>query len=495
MIRSLVAVALAGGLLLAPASATIAAGSAAAPSDVASAHATTPEVSPAPRGDTGKKSKRAQKMALIAYNGYYALDDAPDAFFYVDTNVAVTKGGAKRRYVVSLSFSLDGHTSETEKFKGQFVGRRLTQRTSTGTKIDLRFSRNGRTLGPAAMVQGTLKAPGEAAVAVSGATYGNPIPASSWGGHTYYLESSSGGKPVAVLKIGADGSISYNKKSKKNRLKHVKAYHYNLDMYYFSFGKVDLIMGTAGQAGLTTNNMTSKNGEVVQQRNLVTMPKAKAPTYGAENLYPDVGKTLTDFSGYYPIPTKKSPRAFVSIQGTSLADPSLSAEDLSRVLVSVSTDGKKVKSWYYDASQMSFNGKVLKMPKQSIKLHIKRKYKSSVGSLFVLKGKVKKRKVKGHSSFNSVPLSSFAGTMTNKSGTHELEITPAGDVTLDGVAIPNYDYVPMMYILAGPLPGTVGDQAASLLSLGSNGAKGLTSITTTDYGLPSAETFTLFAIP
>ncbi|MDQ1246463.1 MAG: hypothetical protein QG597_831, partial [Actinomycetota bacterium] len=95
-----------------------------------------------------------------------------------------------------------------------------------------------------------------------------------------------------------------------------------------------------------------------------------------------------------------------------------------------------------------------------------------------------------------IPVSAFAGTMTDKAGQHTLVITPSGDVTLDGQAIPNYEYVPTMYILAGPLPGTTPDnQPVTVLSLGFSGASGRTAIVTTSAGTPQAQTFTVSAIP
>lgn len=439
-------------------------------------------------------------MALVAFNGYYALNNTPGAYFFVDTNVYVTDGGSNRRYVVSLIVSLDGTTSRSVNFTDGFDGKHLTQRSEGGPSFDLVFKRGPDKLGPTVKVSGTISLPGQAPVATSGATYDNPIPFSFWGGQTYYAPApASGGKPTAAVVMGKNGELFYDKGSNGKSLAKVKSYRYNLDMYYFKFTDGYLIMGTAGESGLTINDMGEKDGKVVSQRALVTHPRASTPSMGVENWYPKPtgGPALIDFSGYYSIATKKHPNAFVSIEGEELADPELSQESLSRVLISVSLNKKTVRSWYYDtAGQMAFNGAVLKMPKQKIMLRFKREDNPRTGGLFHMMGKINEHKVRGTSPFNAVPLSVFAGSMSDTAGQHVLVITKTGDVSLDGQAIPNYQYVPTMYILAGPLPGsTVVPQAVTLLSLGYSGRNGTTAIVTTDYGTPQAKTFTVYAIP
>ena len=445
-------------------------------------------------------SKTQQEMALVAFNGYYALDNAPGAYFFVDTNVYVTDGGSKRRYVVSLIVSLDGMTSRSVNFSGRFDGKHLTQRSAGEPSFDLVFDRAPNRLGPTVNLSGTISLPGQAPTATSGATYDNPIPFSFWGGQTYYAPATApGGKPTVAVVMGKNGELFYDKGSSGKSLMKIKSYRYNLDMYYFKFTGGYLIMGTAGESGLTINDMGEKDGKVVSQRALVTHPRANTPSAGVENWYPKPtdGPALIDFSGYYSIATKKYPNAFISIEGEDLVDPELSPVSLSRVLISVSLNKKTVKSWYYDtASQMTFNGAVLTMPKQRITLRFQREDNPRTGGLFHMMGKIKDRKVQGSSPFNAVPLSVFAGSMSDTAGQHMLVITKNGDVSLDGQVIPNYQYVPTMYILAGPLPGsTVVPQEVTLLSLGYTGTNGTTAIVTTDYGTPQAKTFTVYAIP
>lgn len=461
-----------------------------------SSHASAEPIASAPSG----MSEKQQKMALVGFNGYYTLNNTPGAYFFVDTNVFVTESGAKRRYVVSLIVSLDGKVSQSVNFTGGFDGKRLTQQTVGGPSFDLVFKRASNRLGPTVNVSGTIALPGKAPTATSGATYDNPIPFSFWGGKTYYASPSAlGGKPTAAVVMGKNGELFYDTGLNGRALVKVKSYRYNLDMYYFKFANGYLIMGTAGESGLTINDMGEEDGKVVSQRALVTLPNAIAPSTGVENWYPNGinGPALVDFSGYYSIATKKRPNAFVSIEGENLADPELSAEDLSRVLISVSVNGTTVKSWYYDtSSQMTFNGTVLRMPKQGITMRFERSFGARTGGLFQMTGKINERNVQGLSLFNSVPLSVFAGSMSDIAGQHVLVITDGGDVSLDGQVISNYQYVPTMYILAGPLPGsTAVAQPVTLLSLGHSGINGTTAIITPNYGTPQAKTFTVYAIP
>lgn len=457
--------------------------------------------SPTARGDVvTAMTKKQQKLALIKFNGYYTLDNAPGAFFFIDTNEHVSRGGASRKYVISLVLSLDGTTSKSVNFNGQFDGKRLIQQERGKPRFNVILKRKPNKLGPTASVSGQFTMPGQASTTTSGVTYDDPIPASFWGDHTYYTQTTTPGQKLTpAVKIGKEGDLFFRKGTTRKPWVKIKSYRYNLDMYYFKFPGTALVMGTAAQSGMTINDMTQRGGKTVSQRSLVTNPRATAPTTGVTNWYPNTpgSAQLSDYSGYYSIATRKHPRAFISIQGENLAAPELTSDYLSRVLISVSLDGTSVQSWYYDtAGQMSFANGVLKMPAQNITLRFKRQANRKAGSLFSMKGKVQNRQVSGTSRFNSIPLSVFAGTMTDKAGQHTLVITEAGDVSLDGVVIPDYQYVPTMYILAGPITDPeIDPQPVTVLSLGYSGKNGKTAIVTTDAGGPAQSTFTLTAIP
>ncbi len=437
-----------------------------------------------------KPGAAQQQNQLITFNGYYALNNAPGAFFYVDTNMYVFSGDPKPIYSVSLNLSLDGKTSKRLEFHGRFNGSRLTQQEADGTRLDLIFERIPKHLGPTARVHGIITYPDKTATAVTGFTYANPIPVSFWGGRTYYATGTDG-KPTAAAKLEKNGTMTYDGGTTGNPLQPVKSYRYNLDMYYFALDDdSDLIMGTAGTSGLTSNNLMPP-GSKRPNRTLLTIPNAPEPPDGSGYWYPKdaTAVTLADYSGYYSIGSHKYPKAFVTIEGKIIADPLITDKELYRVLIAVSLDGRTVESWYYDTQQMSFCGNVLRMPEQGITLRLNRHYHPRKGTFFNLSGKIKKHTVQGSSSFNTVPLSAFFGTMQDKTGTHTLSLTNTG-FTLDKQTITNYEYVPTMYILAGPLP-----KITTVLSLGYDGAHGKTAIITTGIGSSQVETFNVYAIP
>jgi hypothetical protein len=447
------------------------------------------------RGEISAGNRREQQLALMKFNGYYSLSNAPGAYFYIDTNIYVAS--SKSNTVVSLRASLDGKTTQSARFTGRFDGTYLTQATKGGPSFKLRFERNSRHLGPTARVDGSIGLPGQGRASISGITYANPIPPSFWGGQTYYVRgTAAGGKKTAGVKMGAKGEVFYDNGKTGSPLVRLKSYRYNLDMYYFAFTRGELIMGTASQQGLTVGAMSGDGGKIVSQRSLTTLPGIKAPTAGENNYYPraGAGPTLGDFSGHYPIPTKKYPKAFISIERTKLVDPAAFAAERSRVLISISLDGTTVRSWYYDRNQMTFDGKTLRMPKQKITLNLERQYNQKAGTLVNVTGTVNKHPVRGASLFNEVPLSAFAGTYREASGQHELVVSPTGNVTLDGQTISNYQYLPMMYIVYGPLPGTVANRAPAYVSLGYAGANGKAAIITKDIGTPQESIFTLATI-
>lgn len=483
------------------------------------AHAAEPGTSAT--SETTVSAAEQQKQQLIAFNGVYSLANTTNGFFAVDTNMFVSAGRAAPRYVVTLAVSLDGKTSQKAVYDGRFDGRRLRQSTPGGPTFDLTFTRNSRRLGPTATVAGTVTLPGQPPASISGVTYDNPITPELWGGHTYYLKGSGGGAPVPFVRIEKNGDVFYNPGSGRGRLAPVKSYTYNMDEYYFSFNteggqNATFIMGTAGQAGLTMNNIVYDKGQVVSQRSLVTMPEAPAPK--AMTWYPELSltqsgeafsvgtyTTIADLSGYWPIESDKGNGAFVAIQGENLTlAPGIeqtiagsSPGQLYNALISVSLDGKSVSSWYFDLSKgMTFDGRTLRMPRQRIELTFTREYDPKTRSLYRMAGRIGDRQVAGSSLFNNTPVGAFAGTLTDATGKHVMTVTADGVVVLDGQVIVNYDYVPMMYILAGPLPGTtLIPQPVTEISFGHAGAQGMAAIVTTGLGTTAMQTFNMYQVP
>jgi hypothetical protein len=462
-----------------------------------------------------------QKQALIGFNGVYALANTANGFFSVDTNMFVSVDRATPRYVITLGVSLDGKTSRKSTYSGSFDGNRLRQASPGGPAFDLTFTRNSRKLGPTVSVAGTVALPGQPAATISGVTYDNPITPELWGGHTYFLVGSGSAAPVPFVRIEKNGDLFYNPGSTRGKLAPVNSYTYNMDEYYFSFDTEDgknatFIMGTAGQAGLTMNNIVYDNGQVVSQRSLVTMPKAPAPK--AMKWYPELSltqsgetfsvgtyTTIADFSGYWPLQSAKGNGAFVAIQGENLnfapGTPDTvagsSPGQFYNALISVSLDGKTVSSYYFDISKgMTFDGRTLRMPSQRITLTFAREYDPKTRSLYRMTGTIRGQDVTGSSLFNNTPVGAFAGTLTDATGKHVMDVTAAGVVVLDGQVIENYVYVPMMYILAGPLPGmTLTPQPVIEISFGHAGAQGMAAIVTTGLGTPSMKTFNMYQVP
>jgi hypothetical protein len=474
-----------------------------------------------PISATTMSTAEQQKQALIGFNGVYALANTANGFFSVDTNMFVSMERATPRYVITLGVSLDGKTSRKSTYSGSFDGRRLRQASPGGPTFDLIFTRNSRKLGPTASVAGTVALPEQPAATISGVTYDNPITPELWGGHTYYQVGRGGGAPVPFVRIEKNGDVFYNPSSTRGKLAPVNSYSYNMDEYYFSFDTEDgknatFIMGTAGQAGLTMNNIVYDNGQVVSQRSLVTMPKAPAPK--AMKWYPELSltqsgetfsvgtyTTIADFSGYWPLQSAKGNGAFVAIQGENLnfapGTPDTvagsSPGQFYNALISVSLDGKTVSSYYFDISKgMTFDGRTLRMPSQRITLTFAREYDPKTRSLYRMTGTIRGQDVTGSSLFNNTPVGAFAGTLTDATGKHVMDVTAAGVVVLDGQVIENYVYVPMMYILAGPLPGmTLTPQPVIEISFGHAGAQGMAAIVTTGLGTPSMKTFNMYQVP
>lgn len=436
---------------------------------------------------------------LIPFNGYYTLDSAPGAFFAIDTNMiirpSITNSESKSEYLLSLLISLDGKTSNRYAFTGTFDGSNLVQKwTVGGLDINLTFTRpNNNIYGTTVTCKGSITLPGSSLVFVSGSTYNNPIPASLYKGD-YYSTPIIDKPSIKVMSIGENNKLMYDNGTNDGNLNEVETYIYNLNMYYFSLAhgitQVKLIMGTAAAQGFACNNM-STIGKNLTTRSLTTIPKGVAPK---PQLYDLSDVTLADFSGYYQIPTKENPLAFVSIQAQYISLATSKELELNFVMISHSLDGVTSTGYFFDPlTGMTFDTTLntLMVPASSgqkpLVLTFNRQYDESTGALVSITGNIDGNSVSGNTLFNPVPLSAFSGvTMTNNDG-DELTINNDNSVTYTSsttvvsgsetetdkktATYNSLIYVPLMYIVAAPA-----DAPTFELSLGTDGLRGNTSI-------------------
>ncbi|NHN27737.1 hypothetical protein FIA58_018805 [Flavobacterium jejuense] len=459
----------------------------------------------------------ADTLKLIPFNGYYTLDSATGAFFAIDTNMVITPTTTEPQYDLSLLISLDGTTSKRYKFTGTFDGNQLLQdNAEEGLGLSLTFSRNSSTYGPTVSCKGSIILLGQQALHVKGTTYNNPIPASLYKGD-YFYTPIIGQPPVKVMSIGDNNTLLYDNGTNNGELHPVKTYIYNLNMYYFSietkpYTQVKLIMGTAATQGFACNNM-SIIGNNLTTRSLTTIPTGPTPK---SQIYDLSGITLADFSGYYQIPSKEYPKAFVSIQAQYISTGAKMELELNFVMISYSLDGKTSFGHYFDPLLgMTFDTttNTLTVPstlgKPELVLTFNREYKPCneiSGSLVSVTGNIDDTLISGTTLFNPVPLHVFGGvTMTSKDGDEQLTInndnsityvttskTSTNNVKTINKQTKTFDsiiYVPLMYIVAAPA-----DAPTLELSLGTDGLRGNVSIVITDINTPSPKTSSVNAI-
>lgn len=427
--------------------------------------------------------------ALMAFNGYYALNiiNAPGAFFTVDTNVLIKDESSNPIYDLALLVSMDGKTSTRIPFTGTFDGAHLIQASTVdGFGVDLTFAHTNGSDGTTASCSGTITLPNQSPVTVSGTTYNNPIPYSMYIGQYYetvplYLKQDGMKEetPLLVMQIKENYQISYDYGTSDGKLQPVKAYIYNLNMYFFSFLKGNqssrLIMGTAAAGGFACNNMivNKSTNKLTSTRGLQTIPFPDLATFESGNIS---SCELAKYSGYYHIPSI-APRAFVSIQAQYV---NVIGEDYV-VMIGISMDGVTSKGYYFDDT-MSFTEKTLAMPDQLINITFNRTFNAEQGSLVSIVGTIGNSPVAGYTLFNPVPLSGFGGIpMTNAEGI-KLTVVSDNELIYQGTKIKttmkNILYVPIMYILAYP-----SSNPTTVMSFGTDGLKGNTCIVTDNNGV------------
>ncbi|MHA3788808.1 hypothetical protein ACX0HA_11395 [Flavobacterium hauense] len=431
--------------------------------------------------------------ALMLFNGYYALNNS-GAFFAIDTNMVVSPS-KKPVYHIRLLISLDGVTSSPFAFTGTFDGTHLQQSSDgDGLTIALTFTRNNAVYGTTASFTGTIAMQGKPAVKVSGSTYNNPIPASLFAGDYSYVPTGKT-EPVKVMSIGTDNQLLYDNGTNSGNLAAIPAYAYNLNMYYFSFTqadatKVKLVMGTAGTKGFACNDLSVSTENVIS-RSLNTIPTATTLTANYQN---DINVDLINFSGFYQIPTNDHPLAFIAIQSQYSASSGLSEHiNGNCVMISYSLDGTTSTGFLFDPSAgMTFDSasNTLSIPASNaydaINITFTRQYNPQDGSLVSIKGNIGTLNIQGSTLLNPVPLSAFSGvTMTSPDGTQKLTIS-SNNITYtnknSSVTANSIVYVPLMYIVAG-IPTAI--DSIFLLSLGTDGLRGLACIVTADAEISS----------
>jgi len=443
------------------------------------------------------KAASADATALMAFNGYYTLNQTTGAFFAIDTNVVVS--GKTSVNHVDLLVSLDGKTSTRHKFTGTFDGTHLTQ-SDTTINLNLTFTRTATTGGPTANLKGTISlGTSQALVNVAGNTYNNPIAMALYIG-TYY-DQLTGAK---VMEIGANNNLHYATGSTLG-LQAITNYAYNLNMYYFSFTqvtpagalKIALIMGTATANGFACNNMVVDAKGNTTSRSLLTILKPTIITPGSLNILQ--APALAAFSGYYQLTTGGKGNAFLSVQAQYVT---LAGQiDVYVVMLGISMDGVTSTGYTFDDT-MSFDGTTLTIPAPAnnkdanlpLSITFTRSYNAANYGLVSIAGNIGTAKVTGYTPLNPVPLSVFGGAvMTGLKGSNaegvSLTVVNDNEVIYAGTKIKtdmkSILYVPLMYILAYPstAPTTV-------MSFGTDGLRGNTCIVTDNNGI-----YVVYAIP
>lgn len=432
--------------------------------------------------DPNENQVNPDATLLMSYNGYYSLENAPGAFFAIDTNIYVNSTAKTQTTDVALLVSLDGTTSFRFPFTGTFDGTLLIQKSNEpdGLNVELAFVRTDGTKGIIASCLGTISMHSNPLVNISGTTYNNPIPISLFtGNYSVKPQNATSESSILAMQI-KNTTILYDYGTNSGDLIEVPSYCYNLNMYFFTFKKdtqsISLIMGTAAAGGFACNNMViDDTTKAVSTRSFQTILNPNQFALVSPNLS---SAALAAFSGYYQIPSKASPNAFVSIQAQYVTV--IGQLDAYVVMISVSTDGSTSNGYYFEESNMSFVNNTLTMTledKSNITLAFDRQYNPNDGSLVSIHGNIGDLAVTGSTLFNPVPLSVFGGAVMSNAAGIQLTVVNDNEVVYAGSRITttmnSILYVPLMYILAYPPTNT-----NTVMSFGTDGLKGNTCIIT-----------------
>lgn len=434
----------------------------------------------------------AATQSLMAYNGYYSLEDtSAGAFFTVDTNMVITNGG-QPVYHISLIISLNGKESGIFSFTGSSATfdeatatLKWTQQagsTIVAPDLDITFKHVNDGSGVSASFTGTISLSGQSAFSGTGITYNNIIPVSMYEGN--YHDTQASGNPL-VMQIQPNFGLTYLNLLASGQPTAVDSYIYNMNMYFFSFQRdnfnIKLIMGTSAGGGLVSNDLTdyNKKGSSPVPRNLQTILTTKKmdPELNSKS------KELMQYAGFYRIKSTTANAlaagAFLSVEGIYTVKSSGTEY---KVEVGLSTDGVSSKVFTID-STMTFDGTTLTIPAynlhtEDITIIFDRSYvvNGNHGSLVSISGKIGDTPYTGSTPLNPVPLKAFSGVeMTSTDKTESLTIINDSQLIYQGLTIKELLYVPVMYIVAfdAEVPGNT-----VMLSLGTDGGKGNTCIIT-----------------
>lgn len=457
---------------------------------------------------------------LIAFNGYYALNDT-GSFLSIDTNLMVNNSDAKNPKITPhlvLVYSENGTesvifdlTGENRAFSSVAWDTDTNTLTATGggtitvsgkevpvPTFSLTFSRKDGADFVTSSFTGYVENSSGTQTPLNGVTYNNPIPMDMYHG-TYYMNKGEG---EAIMVIGTDNTLQYNYSESAvdpGALQQVDVFIYNLNMYVFSFpgtvdnDKVSIIMGTSAKAGMVCNDLTTtpatKNTKSkAVPRNLQTGKESTtvAPV-GGNNAQSEL---LAAYAGFYRF---SGSNGYLSLEGTYKTDKT--GTKTYTVTIGVSEDGINSTLYTFDESMQLVQNEgmlVLTIPGAStdgdiLNLTFNRMYTPAYknvgpyyGYVINVTGSVNGSMVTGGTLLNVVPIMGFSGSPLLLEEKDQLGLQKSVQIMSDvcveyfGQEYKELTVVPLMYIVAFHISPT----QAVLLSLGTDGGKGICSLTT-----------------
>ncbi|WP_420551362.1 hypothetical protein [Tenacibaculum aiptasiae] len=451
------------------------------------------------KSDAPYENPIGEAEGLISFNGYYALNNT-GAFLTVDTNLLVKNGEVTPH--VSLIYSADGTSSEVYHLTGpnrdfesvNWNENILIAKATNNSNVPsftLDFTREDNSQEITASLKGKItNEQSKTPINIQGATYNNPIPMAMYAG-TYYEDKGKGDK---ILKIGTDNTLQYNYTNiggDGGHLQEVDVFIYNLNMYVFSFSTLDglfnysIIMGTSANGGKVCNDLFSlKNTKLSIPRSLQMVKTVEKMPVSGTNI---ASEELAKFSGFYELSSGES--AFLSIEGEYKTQSDGSKEYT--VTLGISEVGSNSTLYTFDDTmtfEKSGESWVLTIPssksnEDALKVTFTRKYEkaypnsgSYYGSVISISGSYNGTSFTGNTLLNVVPLMGFAGAplKLNQTSNETIVIKSSSEVEYNGVSYKNLTVVPLMYIV-----GFIDNSGNEVvLSLGTDGGKGNTCITT-----------------